>query len=288
VDITTHCIMTNPKPAKPTDAPIGPMFGFTISASANVNIGGVPMPSLTAKAMGAAFKALFKGIAKGIGKLKGMLGKGKVRNARAALPDVRGPARSNPGRYGKSSAVGKTEFVNLQSYQKANQLIDNLKANDKLKIKGTPEFVAKVEADLRLIGSSNTGRKMLEDITDSGKRVIIMEGGPSSKPLSESDAAFDLANPGGSRPGPGSDSLVKYNPDEWMGPQSPPDTVLAHEMGHARNAAKGEDLADVGFPSKSDELRWTDGEEMQTIKDVENPYRNERGLPNRTGHDDSP
>jgi uncharacterized Zn-binding protein involved in type VI secretion len=57
VDITKHCIFTTPKP---NDPPIGPMFGTTVTGSPNVMIGGVPLPSLTAIAMGAAFKALFK------------------------------------------------------------------------------------------------------------------------------------------------------------------------------------------------------------------------------------
>jgi uncharacterized Zn-binding protein involved in type VI secretion len=285
VDITQHCIMTNPKPAKPTDAPIGPMTGFTISASGNVNIGGVPMPSLSAKAIGAAFKALFKGIGKAIGKLRGALGKGgKVQRVLSVRP-----VRSNPGRYGKSASVGKTSFVNLKSYQKACQLIDDLKKSEKLKIKSTdPDFIAKVEADLRLIGSSKTGSKMLEEIKASGKKVIIMEGGPNAKALSESDAAFDFAHPDGSRPGPGSDSLVKYNPDEWLGKETPPDTILAHELGHARNNATGNAMGDVDFPNNRDTARWSDGEEMQTIENIENPYRNERGLTERTGHDDSP
>lgn len=57
VDITKHCIFTTPKP---NDPPIGPLFGTTVTGSPNVMIGGVPLPSLTAMAMGAAFKALFK------------------------------------------------------------------------------------------------------------------------------------------------------------------------------------------------------------------------------------
>jgi uncharacterized Zn-binding protein involved in type VI secretion len=284
VDITKHCIFSSPKPAKPSDAPIGPMVGFTISASGNVNIGGVPMPSLSSKATGAAFKAAFKGIGKAVGMLKGALGKGgKLHRAVAVRP-----VRSNPGRYGSTTSVGTTSFVNLKSYQHACQLIDQLKSSEKLKIKGSPEFIAKAERDLRLIASSKTGRKMMEDIQSSGKKVILLEGGPSAKAASSGDAALNLEHADGVRPGPGSDSVVKYNPDEWMGPNSPPDTVLAHEMGHARNAAKGEELTDVGFPDDARKGRWTDGEEMQTIENIENPYRRERGLEERTGHDDSP
>ena len=61
VDITKHCVFTVPKPSDP---PMGPLIGTTISASPNVIIGGVPMPSLTAMAVGAAFKVAFKGLGK--------------------------------------------------------------------------------------------------------------------------------------------------------------------------------------------------------------------------------
>src|ERR1700758_139846 len=57
VDITKHCVSSSPKPSDP---PMGPMVGFTTTSSANVLIGGVPMPSLTALAIAGAFKALGK------------------------------------------------------------------------------------------------------------------------------------------------------------------------------------------------------------------------------------
>ncbi|MEL7466872.1 MAG: toxin glutamine deamidase domain-containing protein [Pseudomonadota bacterium] len=65
VDITKHCVFSTPRPSDP---PLGPMVGATVSASPNVIIGGVPLPSLTGMAMGKAFKAVFKGF----GKLKGL------------------------------------------------------------------------------------------------------------------------------------------------------------------------------------------------------------------------
>jgi len=61
VDITKHCTFSHPKPSDP---PLGPMVGMTISGSPNVLIGGVPMPSLTNLAIGAAMKVVFKGLGK--------------------------------------------------------------------------------------------------------------------------------------------------------------------------------------------------------------------------------
>jgi uncharacterized Zn-binding protein involved in type VI secretion len=67
IDITKHCVFTTPKP---NDPPIGPMVGTTITGSANVLIGGIPLPSLTNMAVGAALKVAFKGLGKVVGALR--------------------------------------------------------------------------------------------------------------------------------------------------------------------------------------------------------------------------
>jgi len=71
IDVTNHCIFSARK--GPKDQPLGPFIGFTIMASSNVMIGGIPMPSLTSMAMGAMMKGLFKlggKIIKALGKTK--------------------------------------------------------------------------------------------------------------------------------------------------------------------------------------------------------------------------
>ena len=72
VDITKHCMFSSPKPSDP---PLGPMVGFTITSSANVLIGGIPMPSLTSMAMGAFFKGVIGGLKKVLGAAKSGLSK---------------------------------------------------------------------------------------------------------------------------------------------------------------------------------------------------------------------
>lgn len=74
IDITKHCIFSSPKPSDP---PMGPMIGVTITSSANVLIGGFPLPSLLSMAMGAALKALFKGLGKVLSAVRNRLAKGK-------------------------------------------------------------------------------------------------------------------------------------------------------------------------------------------------------------------
>ncbi|HKX29540.1 MAG TPA: hypothetical protein VJ302_17755 [Blastocatellia bacterium] len=61
VDLTKHCIFSVPRP---TDPPLGPTVGFPVTASPNVIIGGVPMPSLTSLALGLGTKVVFKGLGK--------------------------------------------------------------------------------------------------------------------------------------------------------------------------------------------------------------------------------
>jgi uncharacterized Zn-binding protein involved in type VI secretion len=61
VDVTKHCIFSTPKPK---DLPVGCAIGLITTASPNVIIGGIPLPSLTNMAVGLAFKAVFSGIGK--------------------------------------------------------------------------------------------------------------------------------------------------------------------------------------------------------------------------------
>ncbi|MGK9230698.1 RHS domain-containing protein [Inquilinus limosus] len=82
VDITKHCVFSSFKVA-PGDPPLGVPIGTTVTASPNVIIGGVPMPSLTAFAIGAAMK----GIGKGLGKLAGLARAG-VKSGMSKLPRV--------------------------------------------------------------------------------------------------------------------------------------------------------------------------------------------------------
>ncbi|KGM34277.1 PAAR domain-containing protein [Inquilinus limosus] len=94
VDITKHCVFSSFK-VGPSDPPLGVPIGTTVTASPNVIIGGVPMPSLTAFAIGAAMKGAFKGLGKLAGAVK------SARAARAAAradkpPSVRPPPRALP------------------------------------------------------------------------------------------------------------------------------------------------------------------------------------------------
>src|SRR5690606_14933352 len=60
VDITKHCLFSAPRPSDP---PLGPMIGTTLPpGSPNVQVGGIPMPSIFSLAVAQALKAVFKGV----------------------------------------------------------------------------------------------------------------------------------------------------------------------------------------------------------------------------------
>jgi uncharacterized Zn-binding protein involved in type VI secretion len=103
VDITKHCIFTTPKPSDP---PVGPMVGTTVSSSPNVSIGGFPLPSLCSLAIGAAFKALFRGL-------------GKVRSLLRAADDVAEEAGEAAGRFRRVGTGARRGEAALTAAQKA-------------------------------------------------------------------------------------------------------------------------------------------------------------------------
>jgi uncharacterized Zn-binding protein involved in type VI secretion len=290
-DVTKHCTFSNPKPAKPEDKPIGPMFGFTITASSDVMIGGIPMPSLTAKAMGGMFKALFKQLGKLLGKLRGALGKlkPKGKSSLAKLPDVRGPARNcSPFKGGKPHIVGKTDFVTDAAMRESRELIDKMKASRQLTFDPNGSYAAKAENQLAMVCCDPNMRGALKEIADSGQKLHIEpppRGGDPCCIYDTHQAGWDLKT---GKSGTGSGSTIQYDPDAWFGPKSPPDTVLAHELGHARNASEGVVASNVPMRTPEETRRWTDLEEYNVINDYDNPYRDKRGLDKRTGHDDLP
>jgi uncharacterized Zn-binding protein involved in type VI secretion len=98
VDITKHCVFSSFK-VGPSDPPLGVPIGTTVTASPNVIIGGVPMPSLMAMALGAAMKGAFKGL--------GKLG-------RLSLRAEKGAAATPLYRKGRAPALTRTGPVNFR------------------------------------------------------------------------------------------------------------------------------------------------------------------------------
>jgi uncharacterized Zn-binding protein involved in type VI secretion len=300
VDITKHCIFTSPKPLDP---PIGPMVGFTTMASTNVLIGGVPMPSLLSLALGAAFKALFKGLGKAVQAVRALRAAEEVAEGASRIGAARSSARLRNWirQLIQKPRAGSVPPITAQ----ARQLVDDMLTGQILRLRphDLADEIAMMD-DLYIMASTRTGREVLERVRDSGKKVNIESLPPGQSPGgahceyrprqdATSRVVQDPATGGYSTlRGGGADSTVRYRPGEHAAPSTPSDAVLNHEMGHAQHAAEGNipDPSDPThqLPDRAAERRWSNLEEVETIEGVDNPYRAERGLTPRSGHDDLP
>jgi hypothetical protein len=256
VDITKHCTFSVPKPSDP---PLGPMVGVTVPTGAvSVIIGGVPMPSLFNLALGGLFKAGFR-------------------------------------------AAGAA-FRRLT----AARFVDKLIGKGRIKITGPSKFPKAVRDDLVTMARTRAGRGTLRALGRTGKSVEIKPyGGNGLNALTYRLSPADALMPpvqGRLRlhGNTGSDSLIEHNPFIWHNhtpmpagvPHSNPGTtsadVLHHELGHAVNNARGMNRVDLPIPTAHDwPGRWKNLEEYRTTH-VDNGYRRDMGLPQRTNYDHAP
>jgi hypothetical protein len=272
------------------------MIGFTISASSNVSIGGVPMPSFLSMAMGRAFRVLFKGLGKGIQRLRYLLKRRTFsrvvaqKSSEEVTRVMYRPTKDNidyPAQFGR-----------------AHQLIQELEHLQAIRIKdphAMPGFANAVRTDLRRIACSKTGQKLLNEIKanklNHGTHVEIdpmrssdylQAGGPG--PHCDVPTKARL-NPDDLSRGTPSNTTVRYMPGEQVlpgGQHNPSDATLTHELGHAKNGGEGNSMSGIKHANDADARRWTNLEEEQVINNYDNPYREERGLPQRFGHGDLP
>jgi Ca2+-binding RTX toxin-like protein len=173
-----------------------------------------------------------------------------------------------------------------------------------IRIEGSPEFRARVEADLAALRAMPLGRQLLEDLDRSGKSVAIREGAgkSSQEPTDRSRKEDPYLKPDGTR-GSGTDSTVSYDADLALlgkGPKDwtvhPPIISLVHELIHAHDTVYGtkprgqvktpessqhlmnSELAVTGLPYDAD----GDGSlDQNTRKYTENKFRELMNLPRR-------
>ena len=302
VDITKHCTFSSPKPSDP---PMGPMVGMTISSSGNVIVGGVPMPSLLNLALGKVFKALFKGMGRAVRAL---------RSARAARAAARAGSAADDAamgvqRAGASAGAHMALRPSAQNYWRrfldmcggdlatairrraaARRLVDDLMRNGSLRVGGDDAFQRLAMEDLYHMASTRTGRESLERIGASNHRVDIhplnesphgTEIGAHCQPHSNS-SRYNFDHPDGARAGDGSNSSVYYDPTGSSAPGTTPDATLNHEVGHAANNATGNNMNHVPDGTKGNL------EEANVLNNTDNPYRAENGLPQRQSWYDLP
>jgi type VI secretion system secreted protein VgrG len=111
-----------------------------------------------------------------------------------------------------------------------------------VKICGRPEFERQALSALAQLAAVPSGAALLKRIADSGRTCVIMESldGNTCGYTNGADATVQADG----RPGPGSNSMVRFNPVlESIGPRPwqtrPPAIALGHEMIHGMHAAEG-------------------------------------------------
>lgn len=188
-------------------------------------------------------------------------------------------------------------------------------------IEGSPDFVARVEADLNLLRLSPHGQKMLQALDNAaqaGGRAVYVRFSDQERATFEAGYSRDSYFIRDGQPGvPAYGGLIQYNPflsPQVLSPQSfPPIVVLYHELCHAYNAVTGtavagataetlgsttEDVRNterqaVGLPIAMDPFDFDlDPETPPTSTNpeayTENGFRKELGLPPRTSYSPTP
>lgn len=148
--------------------------------------------------------------------------------------------------------------------------------NSSITIKGSPEYQAAVVADLDRLAATETGKEIIDAMSDTGHSLTIEPIPPGSD---QSNGFCDYVDPADNAagrgrpnadgtPGAGADGVIQYNPSgtsEYTGADGntytmEPNETLGHEMIHGVHQGQGNDLVGEGKPSPYDNK-----EEMQTI-----------------------
>ncbi|MBK8240212.1 MAG: hypothetical protein IPK74_32200 [Deltaproteobacteria bacterium] len=137
---TSRSTASSPRPSR-SDPPSGPMVGATLAGDATVMIGGVPLPSLTSMAMGAAFKALFKGV--------GVVG--------------RAVGKTRPGRALRMAVLAR----------RGRKYVAKLLDDWTIRLHGDDAFNRAAIRDLEIIAGSPAGRAMFDDVARTGHHVDL-------------------------------------------------------------------------------------------------------------------
>lgn len=171
---------------------------------------------------------------------------------------------------------------------------------DKLKVKGTDEYVGKTLNTLSELYNTPTGKQVMDNI-NNGKHTTTIETLDEATAKKNGALAKRHDQAGSVTPGKGSDTTIFYNPDVPDGPYTRPDgtttdlpqsALLGHEMIHAMHNDTGNNLRDNPEPAEP----GSNEEESQTIgihghKDdpvTQNQILKELGSPDRrTDHDSS-
>lgn len=109
---------------------------------------------------------------------------------------------------------------------------------DFIKIEGSPEFQARVRADLEMMAASRTGQQMLANLLDNHENSGFMGVGREGLTIREyhnPDEPFNSTAEDGAFGG----NVINYRPDMDIIDDGPPSVVLYHEMAHVYGYMNG-------------------------------------------------
>lgn len=153
-------------------------------------------------------------------------------------------------------------------------------------IEGDKAFRDRVVADLQKLNATPTGHKLIDSL-DNGSKTVTIKKTSGGNAAGYDNPAGRFVNPDGT-PGAGSNSTVSYNPDTtqigdgsepWM--TRPPEVGLGHELVHADDAAKGQQVNGETDGTRNRELQAVGLPPYETKDPSENGMRRDMGLPER-------
>ena len=150
-------------------------------------------------------------------------------------------------------------------------LTGNNNLGKNIQIKGDPDFVARVEADLEVLRAVPSGIHLLRELDKTGKVIKIETTELQNGGADTNDNPFAIIKPGG-LPNDGVGSKISYNPtlqsDDGTSEDSvPPVVVLFHELVHAYNNATGTKLRDIFAPvtDQKGNVYYEEASELQAV-----------------------
>ena len=247
VDITKHCIFTSPRAQDP---PTGPMVGFTVSSSPNVLIGGCPLPSLTAMAVGGIMKGMF---------------------------------RTCGSIFRKATAKN---YVQRLLNKKVIEIVGNDPRFYKAALDDL-EKIAKTRTGRKML--SDLEKNLAKNKTPTNVRIHQLPPGNNFGDACFPDNGAAGVSPKAKPPGTGqgTGSAIYYDPHGWPkaagpGSKTPSDAVIFHELNHSKNLAGGNSPGHMQSSSSAWNKKNSNFEEFNTTN-ADNTYRKEQGYKQR-GH----
>jgi RHS repeat-associated protein len=200
----------------------------------------------------------------------------------ADIDGLRGRGGRRSGNKGKSGPTGANARCPLGGTHSSRRMVDQMIRDGHIVIQGNKKYQNAVKRDLYRIASSQTGRKTLDTIRNSGHPTTIRNWVPGKPGNGCAGGTQPGARPPPGGTGTGAPSTVLYNPHQTgRPPGSPPDAGLNHELAHAAHNANGTNQRDSPAPSPATIKNAPNLEEHNTTMNEDNAYRRERGLPER-------